>query len=111
MFKITVSSSFTASHWHDKSLNEPAHQHHFKYSVSLKGPLNDEGYLADFRQLEALLAQINAGLENRLLNDIFKYPTTENISYYIFTEVKKHFPQTAEVIVHEKENYSASYAG
>ena len=111
IFTITVSSKFTASHWHDKSLNEPAHQHNFKYSVVLKGPLNDEGYLADFRLIEAKLAQISAVLEGKSLNDIFKYPTTENIAFYIFSEVKKTFPQTREATVYETENYSATCAG
>lgn len=107
-FSITVSSAFTAKHWHDKTLNEPVHQHHFKYEATLAGPLNSEGYLADFRDLEAALAQISAALEGRLLNDVFPCPTTENLAAYIFEELAKEFPQTVKITVREKENYYAS---
>jgi len=106
---ITVSSAFTASHWHDKALNEPVHSHNFKYSVTLTGPLNEEGFLADFRALEEVLKTLNARLENKTLNDIFKYPTTENLAIYIFEEISKTYPQTSKVTVREKEDYSATY--
>ena len=107
-FTITVSSAFTAKHWHDKTLSEPVHEHHFKYEATLQGPLNAEGYLVDFRQLEAALAQTNSALEGRVLNDIMPYPTTENLAAYIFKELAKKFPQTVKIMVREKENYYAS---
>ena len=107
-FSITVSSAFIAKHWHDKTLNEAVHQHHFKYEATLKGPLNTEGYLADFRELEAALAEISAALEGRVLNDILPCPTTENLAAYIFEELAKKFPQTVKITVWEKENYRAS---
>lgn len=106
---VTVCSSFTASHWHDKSLNEPKHPHNFKYEVTLEGPLNEEGYVADFRDIEAKLNQINALLEGITLNDILKYPTTENLAIYLFDEIKRDFPQIKKILVREKENYYAAY--
>jgi 6-pyruvoyl-tetrahydropterin synthase len=109
IFTVTVASAFTASHWHDKTLSEASHSHDFKYEVTLKGPLNTEGYLADFRLVEAALNQINAKLHGAALNDIFEYPTTENLAFYIYTKVKKLFPRTFKVTVLEKENYYAAY--
>lgn len=108
---ITVKSAFKAAHWHDKALNEPVHEHHFKYYVTLKGPMNDEGFLADFRLIEQSLNKINAALEGKTLNDIFKYPTTENLAIYIFEELAKQYPQVSAVTVREKEDYSATYEG
>jgi 6-pyruvoyl-tetrahydropterin synthase len=109
ILSITVASSFTASHWHDKTLNEGSHPHNFKYEVTLEGPLNEEGYLLDFRKVEEKLKQIDAKLEAAVLNDILRYPTTENLAVYIFREVQKDFPQITKVTVREKENYRATY--
>ena len=108
-FSVEVSSGFTAFHSHDKSLNEPAHNHNFKYTITLKGPLNDEGYLVDFRKIEDLLTQISKELENKNLNTIIPVPTTENLAYYIFCKVKKVFPQACKIQLKEKENYQAVY--
>ncbi|MDR0952844.1 MAG: 6-carboxytetrahydropterin synthase [Elusimicrobiota bacterium] len=107
---ITVASAFSAKHWHDKTLNEAVHTHNFKYEVSLKGPLNEEGYLVDFRSLENFLNTLNAKLENRTLNDLMPAPTTENLAIYIFEETAKVCPMVYQVKVQEKENYYAAYA-
>ena len=66
---IWVSSGFTAYHYHGGALNEEKHSHDFKYKIFLKGPLNEEGFLVDFREVENLLKQINARLENKVLNE------------------------------------------
>lgn len=106
---ITVSSSFSASHWHDKMLDEAAHPHNFKYEVTLKGTVNAEGFLVDFRAVEATLKRINARLEGTMLNDLLKYPTTENLAFWLFDEIKKEYPQLTKINIREKENFSAAY--
>ncbi len=108
---ITVESSFSASHWHDKTLNEPPHNHNFSYGVTLNGEVNEEGYLVDFRALQASLEELNKTLENKNLNELFRYPTTENLAIYIFEQLSKHYPQTVKVTVKEKEGFSATYEG
>jgi len=109
IFSIKVSSAFKAFHSHDKTLNEAAHSHNFKYTVTLKGPLNDEGYLIDFREIDTLLTQISKMLEGRNLNEVIPVPTTENLACYIFGKVKEKFPQTCKIELSEKENYQAVY--
>lgn len=108
-FSITVSSSFRASHSHDKTLNEPSHFHNFSYDITLSAPLNEEGYIEDFRKVEQRLKEINSAFENASLNDILPLPTTENLAYYIFKKVKIFFPSAVKITLREKENYSASY--
>lgn len=108
---ITVESSFSASHWHDKTLNEPLHAHHFNYAVTLTGELNQEGFLVDFRTLQTALESLNTRLENKNLNEIFRYPTTENLAIYIFEDIAKIYPQVSKVTVREKEGFSATYEG
>ena len=108
---ITVESSFCAAHWHDKTLDEPLHAHKFNYGVTLTGKLNDEGFLVDFRSLYASLQELNKTLENKNLNEIFRYPTTENLAIYIFEEIAKTYPQITKVTVKEREGFSATYEG
>ena len=109
IFSVEVSSAFTAFHSHDKSLNEAAHSHNFKYTVTLKGALNGEGYLVDFREIDRLLTEISKTLEGKNLNKIIPVPTTENLAFYIFCKVKEVFPQTCKITLREKENYQAVY--
>ncbi len=109
IFSIKVSSAFTAYHSHDKSLNEAAHNHNFKYEITIKGPLNDEGYIEDFRKVEEVLTQISQNFEGKNLNELMTAPTTENLAYQIFEKVKAVFPGTCKIELREKENYLASY--
>lgn len=109
IFSIKISSAFKAYHSHDKSLNEAAHSHNFKYEITIKGPLNDEGYIEDFRKVEEFLTQISQSLEGKNLNEVLPVPTTENLAYLIFTKVKAVFPGTCKIELREKENYLACY--
>ena len=106
---IWVSSGFTAFHYHGGALNEEKHAHNFKYKIFLKGPLNKEGFLVDFREAENLLKEINTKLESKVLNDIIPPATTEVLAIYLFEEIKKTFPQICRIELNEKENYGAVY--
>lgn len=106
---IWVSSGFKAYHHHGGALNEAKHPHDFKYKIFLKGPLNKEGFLVDFREVEKLLNTINARLENQILNNIIPPATTEILAIYLFEEIKKIFPQICRIELNEKENYGAVY--
>ena len=106
---IWVSSGFKAWHYHGGALNEYKHAHNFKYKVFLKGPLNEEGFLVDFREVEKLLNTLNARLENHVLNNIIPPATTEILAIYLFEEIKKTFPQICRIELNEKENYGAIY--
>ncbi len=106
-FAIEVSSSFTAKHWHDKTLNEAAHPHNFRFTVTLSGPLNAEGYIADFREVDQKLKAVSAILEGQILNDIVPVPTAENVAAFIFAEIQKSYP---ELITKVKLQETADYA-
>ena len=106
---IWVSSGFTAQHYHGGILNEEKHSPNFKYKIFLKGPLNAEGFLVDFREVENLLKEINKKLENKVLNEIIPPATTEVLAIYLFEEIKKTFPQICRIELNEKENYGAIY--
>lgn len=107
--KISIRSQFRASHYHKGSLSEPLHDHTFKYIITLKGPLNDEGFLVDFREVEDYLRELNKNLSMKILNDIIPLSTTENVAIFLFNKVKEKFPQVCKIQVFEKENYSVTY--
>lgn len=107
--KISVKSQFRASHYHKGALNEPVHDHTFVYIVTLKGPLNAEGFLVDFRKVEEFLYELNKSLSFKVLNKIIPNSTTENVAIFLFNKVKVKFPQICKIQVFEKENYSVTY--
>lgn len=109
---LTQTSRFTASHSHEGNLNEPAHSHTFTYEVSFHGPINEEGYLLDFRDVEHLLTQqINPELEGTDLNTLFEHPTTEAIAVWIYSTVKRELAQVCRVRVYEAPDRWAEYTG
>ena len=109
---LTQCGQFTARHSHDGLLNEPAHEHHFSYQVTFYGPLNDEGFLIDFREVQQLLqTHINSYLEHADLNALFPYPTTENLAIWIFDAVRAKFAQLVRVRVIEAPDRWVEYAG
>ena len=107
--KISVKSQFRASHYHDGALNEPLHDHTFIYTVTLKGPLNKEGFLVDFREVEKFLYELSKSLSFKVLNEIIPNSTTENVAIFLFNEIKEKYPQICKIQVFEKENYSVTY--
>ena len=68
--KISVKSQFRASHYHNGALDEPVHDHTFVYIATLKGPLNEEGFLVDFCEIEQFLYDLNKGLSFKVLNNL-----------------------------------------
>lgn len=109
---LTQCSSFTAAHSHDGILNEPNHEHRFSYQVTFYGPLNSEGFLIDFREVQQFLqTHINNYLNHADLNALFPYPTTENLAIWIFDAIRTQFPQLYCVRVAEEADRWIEYKG
>lgn len=109
---LTHTASFTARHGHSGTLAEDVHAHTFTYEITLYGPLNQEGYLVDFRQIAVVLEEkINRVLEGKMLNDLFENPTTEIICMWIFNELKKDFPQLKSVKLTEAPDRWITFTG
>ena len=109
---LTQCGSFAASHGHGGTLAEEKHTHTFTYEVTFHGPLNDEGYLIDFRVLQDFFArEINARLEGADLNQLFENPTTEALAVWIFNTVRRAFPQVHSVKVAEAPDRWITYTG
>ena len=109
---LTQCGTFTAIHAHDGQLNEPPHPHQFTYQVTFYGPINSEGFLIDFREVQAFLqTHIREKLHRKDLNTILKKPTSENIALWIFKTVQKQFAQVIRVRVAEEPDRWVEYEG
>ncbi len=109
---LTQCSKFTATHGHGGVLDEAPHIHTFTYEVTFHGPLNEEGYLIDFRAVQdALLRKIDTALNGADLNKLFENPTTEALAIWIFNTVKQQFPQVYSVKLAEENDRWITYTG
>ncbi len=109
---LTQCGSFTATHGHGGTLSEAPHTHTFHYEVTLSGPVNQEGYLVDFRAVQdALAREVNARLEGADLNTLFTHPTTEAVAVWIFNTLRARFKELTRVKVAEEKDRWITYCG
>ncbi len=100
---LTQCGSFTATHHHGGTLAEGPHPHTFTFEATFYGPLNDEGYLIDFRILQDFFArEITARLNGADLNILLEKPTTEHLACYLSRVIAKEFPQLCKLQVYEE---------
>ncbi|HPM03913.1 MAG TPA: 6-carboxytetrahydropterin synthase QueD [Candidatus Cloacimonadota bacterium] len=121
MYKINVSSSFSAAH---KLNNYPGlcknlHGHNWKVRIQINCTKTDDlGMALDFGIAKKHLRDLMEMFDHQFLNelDFFKEinPTSENIARVIFNELKKEFnkPESiiAEVEVWESDHSSVVYS-
>jgi len=93
MYRLRIESHFDAAHkliGYEGKCAE-LHGHTWKVEVFVVGKkLNDVGILVDFNILKEKLNKIIERLDHKLLNDLKEIgnPTCENISKYIFENLK-----------------------
>ncbi len=120
MYEITVEDVFSSAHRLRKYKGkcENIHGHNWKVSVTVKGQkLDATGLLIDFHIVKEKLRKIISILDHKDLNRIpfFKKinPTSENISFYIYSKMQtglKSYPVTVECVkVWENDKQSACY--
>lgn len=108
----TQTGSFTAGHSHQGVLNEGFHTHHFTYEVTFYGPLNEEGFLLDFRPVAQLLRmEIDQRLEGADLSLLLKNPTTEQLAIWIYNHIQPRLPHLFSVKVAEEPDRWIVYQG
>lgn len=96
MFEIFVEDSFSsAHHLEDYPGNcETSHGHNWLVKVTVAARKLDRiGLALDFRALKKKLAEVIDGLDHRDLNRLNFFrklnPSSENIAFYVFRELKK----------------------
>jgi len=108
---LTQCGHFSAAHSHDGTLAEELHTHTFMYEATFYGPLNQEGYLLDFRDVQKTLADIVRPLEKQNLSTLFPSPTTENICIWLFQQTAARLPHLAKMRLAEEPDRWITYKG
>ncbi len=100
MYLLSVEKSFDAAHYLRgyKGKCEKIHGHRFKVVVDLKAvELNDIGIAYDFSELKRHLGEVIGKYDHSCLNEIAPFdeinPSSENIAYTIFEQLKPVFPK------------------
>jgi queuosine biosynthesis protein QueD len=121
MYELMVHAHFSSAHslrgYQGKC--EELHGHNWKVGVQIAAEtLDNLGMVIDFKVLKQELHQIIERLDHKHLNDIPPFdalnPSSENIAFYIFQELKKSLTHerviVAKVTVWESDDSSAGYS-
>jgi 6-pyruvoyltetrahydropterin/6-carboxytetrahydropterin synthase len=121
MFTVTIETEFSAAHIL-RGYNGPCsrlHGHNWKVTVEAKTNVLDTiGMSVDFYVLQKKTEEVIAKFDHRDMNSIPPFdkelnPTSENISQYIYDELKKLLPQQIKlsfVAIGETGKYTAKYS-
>lgn len=113
MSKIILSRElmFKAYHSHKGMMYEPHHSHTFKIVISILGKINEEGFICDFRAVKRIANKlVIEELENKDLDKIFTFATSENIAVWVWKKLEKFFPLYS-IEVYEKDHSKAIFYG
>ena len=103
VFEVTQQFTFDAAHYLGAApmdSNRRIHGHSFYADVTLRGDADPaKGWVRDFAEINAVLGEIRASLDHRLLNDLpeLGMPTLENLARHIFREVSRRLPEVSRV--------------
>jgi 6-pyruvoyltetrahydropterin/6-carboxytetrahydropterin synthase len=121
MYSVEVKTSFSSAH---SLINYPGvccnlHGHNYIVEVKVSGKkLNKIGIFYDFKELKDAVEEIINRFDHKYLNEIPPFdrinPTSENLSKYIYKELKKKLPKYVKierVSISESESSKVSYTG
>lgn len=88
------------------------HGHNWSVEIHVTGEPGELGWVIDFYDIErAWREAVYDVVDHRVLNDIIRNPTTENIVLWIYLRLKPALPQLSRVTVRETPSFGATYAG
>ena len=89
--RVTRAFSFEAAHrlpWHPGKCRE-LHGHHYRFEVTVEGPIGPDGIVVDFDELEATIGgRIVTRYDHRYLNELLDNPTAELLAADIWKRVE-----------------------
>ncbi len=116
MFTITKEYHFSASHQlHGLAADHPCarlHGHNYIVAVELQAEeLNAQGFVRDYRELDALKKYIDEDIDHRHLNDVLGEGcvTAEQIARHFYDWCKSRWPEVSAVRVSETPKTWAEY--
>lgn len=89
------------------------HGHNYILRVFLKGPVNEIGFVQDYRELDDIKKYVDDILDHRNLNDIFPLhnTTVENMSRILFDMFKDTHPLLCAIEMSETPKTNCRYEG
>lgn len=116
MFRITKEYHFSASHQlHGLAEDHPCarlHGHNYIVAVELQAEeLSAQGFVRDYRELDALKKYIDEEIDHRHLNDVLGEGcvTAEQIARHFYDWCKSRWPEVSAVRVSETPKTWAEY--
>jgi 6-pyruvoyltetrahydropterin/6-carboxytetrahydropterin synthase len=102
---------FHAFHSHHGMLSEPLHDHNYTVVITMEGDVNEEGFVVDYRAVKRTFNRIiGKQLAEKNLDEIFEYPTSENLAEWIWQKLAPFYPLSS-IEVREKAHSKAIYRG
>lgn len=79
------------------------HGHSFLITLRLKGPLDDQGWLIDFHEIQERSRPVIGALDHRVLNEVpgLENPTTELLCRHVYEGLRPLLPALYQVIISE----------
>lgn len=115
-YTITKRYHFSASHQLTRLAGDHPcarlHGHNYIVEIELKSQsLNEDGFVRDYRDMDALKRHIDETLDHRHLNDIFgdDRVTSEHLAEYFYEWCKARWPETAAARISETPRTWAEY--
>jgi 6-pyruvoyltetrahydropterin/6-carboxytetrahydropterin synthase len=105
VFEITKAATFDAAHYIEQGPADhryrKLHGHSFKVEASVKGPMQDAGWVADLEGLDTALKAVASELDHGLLNDRpgLESPTLERLCLYFADRLTPAFPGLSRVVI------------
>jgi len=108
---VSREMGFHAAHSHKGMLSEPSHEHDFQVVLWMEGEVNEEGFVCDFRAVKRIFNNVvKRDLEGKNLDDLFDFPTAENIAVWVWEKMSPFVPLNS-IEVKEKPHSRAVYYG
>lgn len=89
--KVGKEFTFDAAHFLPRyhGTCERMHGHTYRLHVTVEGPIDKEGLVIDFVILKKVVKkEVLDKLDHRLINDLIKVPSCENIAAWIWKKLK-----------------------
>jgi len=105
VFEITKAATFDAAHYIEQGPADhryrKLHGHSFKVEASVKGAMQDAGWVADLEGLDTALKAVASELDHGLLNDRpgLEIPTLERLCLYFADRLTPAFPGLSRVVI------------
>ena len=116
MYTIEKDFDFSASHQLEGLPEDHPcsrlHGHNYVVRVRLQGPLNEVGFVRDYRELSEFKKYLDEKCDHRHLNDRMPTsanPTAENLAYLFYLALRDYFPEVVAVGVSETPKTWAWY--